>query len=116
MDDILDRLMGVDKKKEIFDLWYEITFLRLVLNEIFILNPSLHEKMDQEKYECCRKNAQKFVSDRFPECKIKFSDPKTPEERKEYIEKCKEGVESALTKFSEQLNKGHPEDLPHVEG
>lgn len=75
MDDILDMLMGVDKKKEIFDLWYEITFLRMVMNKILEFNPELHCKLDEEVYDEIRKRSQDIVKSRFPDVKIDFSLP-----------------------------------------
>jgi hypothetical protein len=75
MDDILDMLMGVDKKGEIFTLWYEVTFLRMVLNNIFSFNPELHEKMTEDVYDQARKEAQEHVKSRFPSCNIDFSKP-----------------------------------------
>lgn len=116
MDDILDVLMGVDKKKEIFDLWYEVTFLRHCFNSILSLNPEIHKDFDERWLQRCRELASEEVKNRFPNCKIDFSPTKTSEERKEYAEKCKEGVEEALIKFSEKLNKGYPEDLSDVKG
>ena len=75
MDDTLDMLMGVDKKKEIFDLWYEITFLRMVMNKILEFNPELHCKLNEEVYEEIRKRSQDIVKSRFPDVKIDFSLP-----------------------------------------
>ena len=34
MDDIIDMLHGVDKKNEIFNLWYDVTCLRVVFSYI----------------------------------------------------------------------------------
>lgn len=75
MDDILDMLMGVDKKGEIFTLWYEVTFLRMVLNKILSFNPELHEKMTEEVYDQARKESQEHVKSRFPQCNLDFSKP-----------------------------------------
>jgi hypothetical protein len=73
MDDIMDRLMGIDKKNEIFNLWYEINFLRLVVNEILSLNPELHKNLNEESFQKCRKQAQDIVRVRFPGCNITFN-------------------------------------------
>lgn len=73
MDDIFDKMMGFDKKNEIFNLWYEVNFLRLALNEVLKLNPSLHENLSEEIMDKCRKDAQDIVVKRFPNCNIKFN-------------------------------------------
>lgn len=73
MDDIFDRLIGFDKKNEIFNLWYEIHFLRLVVNKLLELNPSLHENFSQEDQDKARENAQELVMKRFPQMKISFN-------------------------------------------
>jgi hypothetical protein len=75
MDDILDAIMGIDKRKEIFTLWYEVTFLRVVVNKILSFNPHLHEKMTLEEYDLIRKEAQEIVKNRFPSCTIDFNKP-----------------------------------------
>ena len=69
MDDILDVLMGIDKRKQIFDLWYEVTFLRLILIQIIEPNPEMTKHLDIEK---CRKDAQEVVRKKFPHAKIDF--------------------------------------------
>jgi hypothetical protein len=86
MDDIMDRmLLGFDKKNEIFNLWYEINFLRLVLNEILVLNPSLHENLKEESFTRAREMAREIVTKRFPHCKIKFNEeiPNATDESKQ---------------------------------
>ena len=75
MDDIVDMLMEVDKRGEIFTLWYEVTFLRMVVNKILEFNPSLHEKMTEEAYDEARKLAQEHVKSRFPQYNLDFSKP-----------------------------------------
>lgn len=80
MDDILDKLMGIDKKNEIFNLWYEVNFLRSVLNRILQLNPDLHENLREECFQKAREEAKEIVRKRFPHCKITFDSPGTPNE------------------------------------
>jgi len=76
MDDIMDRvLFGFDKKNEIFNLWYEVHFLRIVLNRILQLNPTLHENFKQEDQDAARILAQELVNKRFPHMKINFNKP-----------------------------------------
>lgn len=76
MDDILDFLQGVDKKNEIFNLWYEVTFLRMIVSHMVAQSLYLQEVMTPQVIDDCRKHAQKIVQDRFPNIKIDFSLPK----------------------------------------
>jgi|GEM_PF-4151620 len=78
MDNIVDAMMGLDKRKEIFNLWYEVTYLRLVISQII----PTQEKADLN-FEMLRKDAQEIVRKRFPEVEINFTDPKTKEEKNE---------------------------------
>ena len=80
MDDILDILQGVDKKNEIFNLWYEVTFLRLIVSHMVAQSLYLQEVMTPAVIDDCRKHAQKIVQDRFPAIKIDFSLPKAMSE------------------------------------
>lgn len=103
MDDIMDRvLFGFDKKNEIFNLWYEIHFLRIVVNRLLELNPTLHENFSQEDQNKAREMAQELVTKRFPNMKINFNKPEpdspsedqkeapacTPEDQKEEPASC----------------------------
>lgn len=83
MDDILYAIMGIDKQKEIFNLWYEVNFLRLSLNQILKLNPDLHVNLKKKDLESCRKEAQEIVKRRFPNCNIVFN-----EEASESMQEC----------------------------
>ncbi len=85
MDDILDMMIGIDKKNEIFNLWYEVTFLRIVLNHIVASNPSLAECLSEGIMDGCKAAAQEVVKERFPLAQIDFSEP-SPEQ----IEKKKQ--------------------------
>lgn len=89
MDDMMDFMMGVDKKNEIFNLWYEVTFLRLVVNHVLVSNPSLAECLSEEAMAACKFNAQQIVQERFPVIKIDFSEP-SPEQ----IEKKKKHLDN----------------------
>jgi hypothetical protein len=80
MDDIIDMLQGVDKKNEIFNLWYEITFLRLVFSYIVGKSTEMQNLLTKDVIEECRKQAQTVVQERFPSIKIDFSEP-SPEQK-----------------------------------
>jgi hypothetical protein len=91
MDDIMDKMFfGFDKKNEIFNLWYEINFLRLILNKILALNPSLVEKFDEECILAAREQAREIVTKRFPHCKITFNQeiPNPTDENKQEQTYC----------------------------
>lgn len=75
MEDILDMLSGLDKKNEIFNLWYEVTFIRMIVSHMVSQSLYLQEVMTPEVLDECRKQAQKVVKERFPLLKIDFSQP-----------------------------------------
>lgn len=77
MEDLLDKIgYGIDKRNEIFNLWFEVSFLRNCLNKILELNPDLHKNLDEEKLNLCRQLAKEEVIKRFPLCKIDFTQSK----------------------------------------
>lgn len=75
MKDALEVFAGLDKTNEIFMIWYEVTYLRLVLGKL--MNVGQHPKeMVDSIIENSRTEAEEFVVKRFPSFKIKFSPPK----------------------------------------
>jgi hypothetical protein len=91
MDDIMDMLQGVDKKNEIFGLWYEVTFLRLVFSYIVGHSKEMQNLLTKDIIEECRKQAQVVVQERFPAIKIDFSEPspEQKEKKEKHIENLK---------------------------
>lgn len=91
MDDIMDMLSGVDKKNEIFNLWYEVTFVRLVLCFLVSKSQYLQSELTPEVLDMCRKQAQDVVKERFPLLTIDFSEqtPEQVEKRKKHFENLK---------------------------
>lgn len=75
MHDMLDRLIGLDKKNEIFNLWYEVTYLRFLLVHVLQENPEVGKCITEESIQKARKDAQETVQARFPLCKIEFTEP-----------------------------------------
>ena len=67
MNEILDLLSRFDKNPEIVQLWYEITYLRIVLSQS--LDEKQAERIDIEK---ARLDAQDIVKKRFPKLTIEF--------------------------------------------
>jgi len=91
MEDIMDMLSGVDKKNEIFNLWYEITFIRLVFSYIVGHSKEMQGLLTTDVIDECRKQAQDIVKERFPLLTIDFIEP-TPEQvekRKKHFENLK---------------------------
>lgn len=78
MDNIVDAMMGIDKRNEIFNLWYEVTYLRLVVSQMFP-----NKQLADIDLDIVRKDAQEIVRKRFPLADIKFTDPKNQEEKNE---------------------------------
>lgn len=73
MDDIFDMMHGIDKKNEIFNIWYEVTFLRMIISHMVAQSLYLQKVMTPEVINDCRKHAQKIVQEKFPLIKIDFS-------------------------------------------
>jgi len=91
MEDIMDILSGVDKKNEIFNLWYEVTFLRLVFSYIVAQSKEMQGLLTKDVIDECRKQAQNIVKERFPLLTIDFKEP-SPEmidKNKKKFEKLK---------------------------
>jgi len=66
MNDLFEQIFNnFNSKVEIMDLWYEISFLRLVLNRILELNPSLGKSLTQECFAKARKQAHEIVCKKF---------------------------------------------------
>lgn len=72
MNDIFDEILGVDKKKEIFNLHYEINYLRILFNHVLKNNPTISSCVDIEAIDNARKQAQEIVKGMFPLCNIDF--------------------------------------------
>lgn len=78
MDDFIKNIvMGIDTNNEIFTLWYEVTYLRMIIS--VLINKNIENKniipLNDEEIENLRKEAQKLIQNRFPEYKIKFCKP-----------------------------------------
>lgn len=76
-DELKARAIGVDQLKEIFDLWYEVTYLRFVLQEVMRCNPkAILEPIHEDIFDECRHKAQIFLKDKF-KIDLEYSNPKT---------------------------------------
>lgn len=70
--EMLDVLFRIDKRNEIFNLWYEITYLRILFSRLVEDKPELSSILNQEVMDNARIQAQQIVKDRFPICMIDF--------------------------------------------
>lgn len=71
IDDALSQIMGIDKNHEIFNLWYEVTYLRILLGYVVAQEGiTLSENILQG----ARATAQSEVMRRFPMSTITFPD------------------------------------------
>lgn len=60
------RVLNVDTVKEMFDLWYEVMFLKFIVSEAIGSNPKMVEAMNNpEVFDRCRVKAQTFLKDKF---------------------------------------------------
>lgn len=82
MDDVLDLIMGIDKKNEIINLWYEVSYVRLLLTEIVKQSPELAKCLTEEMIAKTRLDAQDIVKARFPLMKVEFLTPEQAEEKR----------------------------------
>ena len=71
------RVLNVDLTKEMFDLWYEVTFLRFLMTDMINQNEHMAKHIDAETFDKCRKQAQLFLKDKF---KIDLEYPKESNE------------------------------------
>jgi hypothetical protein len=75
LEEIISQSIGIDKNKEIFNLWYEINFQRNILNHIISNNPDMASCITQLSIDIARENAKIDVETKFPNCKLTFTDP-----------------------------------------
>jgi hypothetical protein len=67
MDDILDILNGFDKRKEILCLWYEVTYLRLIMGKIITKEIAKNMNFEEIKSEARAELSKKFPFVKFEE-------------------------------------------------
>lgn len=69
----MSQMMGIDKNNEIFNLWYELTYLRMIVGIIAERSDTL--PITKDEISKCRERAQELVRKRFPKCEIGFTSP-----------------------------------------
>ncbi|MDD3471525.1 MAG: hypothetical protein PHS86_01980 [Syntrophaceae bacterium] len=107
MDDIRNMMLGIDTASEIFTLWYEVIYIRTLLAIVAgkaqqSFKGVTHETLITEQ-DCAeaRKVAQSTVQERFPVCKLNFSEmtPEMAEKRKEHLKTLQNFNALMLGKF-----------------
>lgn len=73
MDENTEKMLGMDKCNEIITLWYEINFLRCILNSIIKKNPDFSMGITQEVVDYCREESKRCVTERFPFFNVQFN-------------------------------------------
>ena len=62
----LKKMIGMDTQSEIISLWYEITYLRMILSEIIEKNDDIKKYIDSNMFERAREFARGELIKRFP--------------------------------------------------
>lgn len=76
-------MMGINSPKEVLNLWYEITYMRYILNYIIEKNPKMDKCINDEVIEQARMMAQNEVNAKFPSIKIDYPKPNANENHPE---------------------------------
>lgn len=76
IDQLKANILNVDTVKEIFDLWYELMFLKFIVSEALSINCEISTAMkDPQVFERCRNKAQLFLKEKF-KIDLEFKNPK----------------------------------------
>jgi len=78
----------MNKRNEIFNIWYELTLLRLLMCHFFEQNMEISSSINESLVNELRKEAQQIVQDKFPAMKLDFSEisPEQLEKNKKHTE------------------------------
>jgi hypothetical protein len=76
LNEIKAQVLNLDTCKEIFDLWYELSFLKFLLSETLNVDPLIAKKFsDPRIFDRAREKAQCFMKDKF-KIDLEFENPK----------------------------------------
>jgi hypothetical protein len=78
IEDVLSQMMGIDKNHEIFNLWYEVTYLRILLGHVVANAEGV--SLNENILIGARIAAQSEVMRKFPMCTITFPDSENKKE------------------------------------
>jgi len=66
LNEIKAQVLNLDTCKEIFDIWYELYFLKSLMCEIINEDPKIAMKFfNSEIFDRCREKSQVFMKERF---------------------------------------------------
>lgn len=76
-NDILNRLLGFDSKKQIIDLWLEITHMRIVMSEMIQYLPEsksteFQNHFNEAFFKNCIEKSQNIILEKFPDQGLTF--------------------------------------------
>ncbi len=74
LEEKVDFMLGLDHKKEIFDLWYEITYLRHIINIMLSLSPEICDKITPTNLKEARNLSKIEVMTKFNKFNITFGE------------------------------------------
>lgn len=65
LNEMTAQVLKLDTVKEIFDLWYELSYFKLVFQEMLNQNPELVKSYSPEMFDKCRMGAQEILRKKF---------------------------------------------------
>lgn len=77
LESLLARMNGLDANNEVVNLWYEVTYLRFLIKKIADSNQVVGDILNNTCYDDIRKEAQEYVTNKFPKLGIKFNNPQS---------------------------------------
>lgn len=75
LEALLARMNGLNTNHEVVNLWYEVTYLRFLIKKIADSNQVVGDLLNNTSYDEIRKDAQEYVTNKFPKLGIKFNNP-----------------------------------------
>jgi hypothetical protein len=67
-------MIGIDPNKQVIDLWYEVTYIRILISKILDSNPEIAKCIGLDEIIESKFQAQQIVQTKFPKCKIDFEE------------------------------------------
>lgn len=83
LNQTMARICGLDTVNEVINLWFEVTYLRILISEILINNEQVINSISPEIFEKCRERSKEFLLDKFPMMGIKFNDKENESKKSE---------------------------------
>lgn len=70
---LMQHIHGIDHLKQIFDLWFELTYLRCVFNELCMQNQLT---IDEKSILKAKEQAKVLMKEKFPTIDLEYTNPK----------------------------------------